>query len=152
MIYDAGLPQHCTNAKVRQLMRRLDLHYDSEVAQSGLRTTQYSLLSHVQRLGPVRPVDLAKAMRMTASTLSRNLQPLVSAGYLVVNAGADARSHLVDITEAGRTKRKESQKHWKLAQQQLADKIGAERVNALHTLIDETLALLASEAEVEEDS
>jgi DNA-binding MarR family transcriptional regulator len=152
MIYDAGLPTHCTNAKVRQLMRRLDQHYDTEVAQSGLRTTQYSLLSHVERLGPVRPVDLARGMRMTASTLSRNLQPLVAAGFLVVNSGADARSHLVEITEAGRTKRRESQKHWKLAQKQLVDKLGAERVNALHTLVDEALALLAAEALVEEDS
>ena len=101
---------HCTNFKLRQLVRRVNQHYDAEVAQSGLRTTQYSLLTHVARLGPVRPVDLALAMKMTASTLSRNLQPLVAAGWLSVGAGADARSRLVQITDAGRVKRAQAQR------------------------------------------
>jgi hypothetical protein len=29
------------------------------MAQCGLKTTQYSLLSHVLKLGPIRPGDLA---------------------------------------------------------------------------------------------
>jgi len=145
MIYDAGLPQHCTNAKVRQLMRRLDLHYDSEVAQSGLRTTQYSLLSHVQRLGPVRPVDLAKTMRMTASTLSRNLQPLIAAGFVAQTAGADARSRVVQVTPEGEAKRREALGHWKTAQQKLNALLGVERVLALHLLIDESMELLGAD-------
>ena len=146
-----GLAPHCTNAKVRQLMRRVNQHYDAEVAQSGVRTTQYSLLVHVSRLGPVRPVDLAAAMRMTASTLSRNLQPLISAGWLAVGAGADARSRLVQITEAGKAKRQEAQRHWKLAQQQLDDKLGSKRIAALHKLIDESLTLLGADALAKQD-
>src|SRR5688500_6750471 len=85
-------PLGCTSFKVRQLMRRISQHYDAEVARSGHKTTQYSLLSHVMNLGPRRPVDLASAMKMTASTLSRNLQPLIAAGWLDLGAAADARS------------------------------------------------------------
>src|SRR5689334_9892650 len=84
-------PQGCTNLKLRQLMRRVARHYDAEVGKTGLRGTQYSLLSHVVKLGPIRPVDLAAAMNVDASTLSRNLQPLAAAGWLVQEAGADAR-------------------------------------------------------------
>ncbi len=47
-----ALPQGCTNLKLRQFMRRVSQFYDAEMAQVGLRTTQYSLLSHVLRLGP----------------------------------------------------------------------------------------------------
>ena len=43
-------------------MRQVARHYDAEVAKSGLKTTQYSLLSHVLKLGPLRPGDLAQAM------------------------------------------------------------------------------------------
>ncbi len=142
-------PQGCTSFKVRQLMRRITHHYDAEVSQSGLRTTQYSLLSHVQRLGPMRPVDLALAMKMTPSTLSRNLQPLVAAGWLVLGAGADARSRLVRITDAGLAKRREAQRHWKVAQQTLNAQLGVERVLALHALIDESLDLLGADGPVE---
>lgn len=139
-------PQGCTSFKVRQLMRRVSQHYDVEMARSGLKTTQYSLLSHVLKLGPLRPVDLAAAMGMTASTLSRNLQPLIAAGWLDLGAGDDARSRLVRITPAGIAKRREGQAHWKVAQRTLNDRLGLDRVRALHTLIDDAMTLMGGDA------
>ena len=144
-------PRGCTSFKVRQLSRRLSQHYDAEVSKSGLKTTQYSLLSHVVRLGPIRPADLAQAMQMTPSTLSRNLQPLVTAGWVLMGAGADARSRLVTATEAGQAKRREAQRHWKVAQQTLNAQLGTPRVLALHALIEESLALLDTDAPAAHD-
>ena len=140
--------QGCTSSKVRQLARRLAQHYDAEVLQCGLKTTQYSLLSHVVKLGPIRSVDLADRLKMTASTLSRNLQPMVAGGWLEMAPGADARSRLVRATEAGVAKQHEAQRHWKAAQQKLNAQLGVERVAALHALIDDSLALLAPDADV----
>ncbi len=137
-------PQGCTNFKLRQLVRRVGSHYDAEMAQCGLKTTQYSLLSHVLKLGPIRPGDLAAAMKMDASTLTRNLRPLVDAGWVSLEAGADARSRLVHITDAGRDKRAQAQRHWKAAQLALNEALGVERVLALHALVDESLAVLAA--------
>ena len=136
-------PRGCTNLKLRQLMRRVAQHYDAELGKSGLKATQYSLLSHVLKLGPMRPSDLAKANRLDASTLTRNLKPLIAAGLLALEAGIDGRSRLVVITEAGRAKRQEAQRHWRAAQDKLNALLGTERVSQLHTLIDESLDLLA---------
>ena len=91
------LPQGCTNFKLRQLMRRVAAHYDAEMARCGLKTTQYSLLSHVLKLGPIRPGDLAAAMKMDASTLTRNLRPLVDAGWVTLEAGTDADFIVLDM-------------------------------------------------------
>jgi DNA-binding MarR family transcriptional regulator len=146
----AGKPSGCTNFKLRQLLRRVAHHYDQQVSQAGLKTTQYSLLSHVLRLGPLRPGELARVMTMDASTLSRNLKPLVAAGYLEMSAGEDARSRLVRITEAGRAKRAEAQRHWRVAQESLNELLGLERVVALHGLVDEAMARL-TEPEGESD-
>jgi DNA-binding MarR family transcriptional regulator len=140
-------PQGCTNFKLRQLMRQVAQHYDVELAKTGLKTTQYSLLSHVVKLGPVRPVDLAVAMRLDASTLTRNLRPLIEHGWLVQGEGADARSRLVTITPAGRNKRTEAQRHWKVAQEALNRTLGVERVLAIHALVDDSLALLGAATE-----
>ncbi|MDM0043912.1 MarR family winged helix-turn-helix transcriptional regulator [Variovorax dokdonensis] len=147
----AKLPQGCTNFKVRQLMRHIGRIYDAEMANCGLKTTQYSLLSNVLNLGPIRPADLAEAMHMTPSTLSRNLQPLLAAGWIEMGAGVDARSRLLRITDAGRVKRREAQGHWKVAQLALNERLGADKVSALHALIDDSLALLGSEPEGESD-
>ncbi len=137
-------PQGCTNFKLHHLARRVGQHYDAEVRKTGLKTSQYSLLSHVERLEPVRPVDLAAAMGMTASTLSRNLQVLVGDGFVELDAGPDARSRLVRITPTGRAKRAEAQRHWKAAQLALNQRLGEARVLELHALLDDTLAQLAA--------
>ena len=76
----AARPQGCTNFKLRQLTRRMTQHYDRHMAPVGLKITQYSLLTHIDRLGPLAPGELARWMEMDASTLTRNLQPLVAAG------------------------------------------------------------------------
>ncbi|HEY0201210.1 MAG TPA: MarR family winged helix-turn-helix transcriptional regulator [Burkholderiaceae bacterium] len=140
-------PQGCTSTKLRQLMRVVAQHYDAEVGKSGLKTTQYSLLSTLLRQGPVRPGELAGAMRMDASTLTRNLQPLQAAGWVALTPGADGRSRCVQITEAGRAKRQQAQRHWHAAQEALNARIGTGRVVALHALIDEALALLDADAQ-----
>lgn len=136
-------PQGCTNLKLRQLMRRVAQHYDAEVGKTGLRGTQYSLLSYVAKLGPIRPVDLAREMKVQASTLTRNLRPLIDSGLLTLDPGPDARSRLVNVTEAGREKRQEAQRRWRVAQEALNQKLGARRVVALHALLDECQHLLA---------
>jgi DNA-binding MarR family transcriptional regulator len=132
-------------------MRRVASHYDAEMAKCGLKTTQYSLLSHVLQLNPIRPGDLAAAMKMDASTLTRNLRPLIDAGWVALAAGTDARSRLVHITDSGREKRAQAQRHWKAAQLALNDALGAERVIALHALVDDSLALLSALPDPGED-
>ena len=133
-------PQGCTNLKLRQLTRVVTRHYDHYTAAARLKTTQYSLLSHVEKLGPIRPGDLARSMQMDASTLTRNMQPLVTQGWLRIGAGEDARSRLVEITDAGRAKRIEGQRAWKQAQLALNERLGVERVAALHELLDAGIA------------
>jgi DNA-binding MarR family transcriptional regulator len=133
-------PQGCTNFKLRQLTRRVTQHYDQHMARVGLKITQYSLLAHVDRLGPLAPGELARRMEMDASTLTRNLQPLVAAGWVRVGEGVNARSRLLHLTEAGRDKRREAQRHWKLAQTEINDTLGLDRVIALHGLLDDALA------------
>ena len=144
-------PQGCTNFKLRQLTRRVTRHFDAELARAGLKTTQYSLLSHVLRMGPLRPVDLARAMAVMPSTLTRNLQPMLAAGWLTMGEGADARSRLISLTEAGREKRAQAQRSWRSAQTSLNAVLGEARVLALHTLIDESMALLADDEPTGDD-
>lgn len=147
----AARPQGCTNLKLRQLTRRISRLYDTELAAAGLKTTQYSLLSHVLKLGPIRPGDLAQAMKMDASTLTRNLKPLLALGWVQLAAGADGRSRLITILAAGREKRQEAQLHWKRAQTRLNHLLGTPRLLALHALIDEALDLLAQSGEAGSD-
>lgn len=140
-------PTGCSSQKVRRLSRHISQHFDHLVAGSGLKTTQYSLLSHLNRLGAVRPGELAASLGVDASTLTRNLQPLVAAGWVQLEAGADERSRQVSLTEEGRAKRAEAQRLWRRAQDSFNERLGVELVARLHAVIDECAAALeASDA------
>ncbi len=138
----SATPSGCTNFKLRRVTRLVSRHYDTALAPSGLKTTQYSLLSIVLAQGPLRPSDLAGAMDLDASTLTRNLKPLVEAGWLTLGEGADARSRLVAITPSGRARRGDARLLWRGAQQQLNQMLGASQVATLHALLDQSLSAL----------
>ena len=139
-------PQGCTNFKLRRLMRQVAQHYDAHMNTCGLKTTQYSLLNTVERLGPIQPSELARSMAMDASTLTRYLRPLLDAGWLLLGPGLNARSRLVHITEAGREKRREAQALWRVAQLSLNEMLGESTVVALHGLIDDCMERLVEPA------
>ena len=135
-------PRGCSSQKVRRLARRISSHFDHVVATTGLKTTQYSLLNYAVALGPVRPGELARAMGLDASTLTRNLRPLVDAGWLEVGPGDDERSRSVRVTSAGAAKRLEAKRAWKRAQLSFNERLGTEKVAQLHAMVDECFAAL----------
>lgn len=136
-------PRGCTNHKLRQLLRAVSRRYDAELAKAGLKTTQYSMLSHILKLGPIQPKELARRMGMDVSTLSRNLAVLIAQGWATQGPGVDARSRSIEITPAGRAKRQEAHRHWKAAQRALNDALGTEGVAELHRLIETSLRRIA---------
>jgi DNA-binding MarR family transcriptional regulator len=138
-----AVPSGCTNLKLRQASRLVTRHYESFIRASGLKITQYSLLSHAVKLGPLRAGELAAVMQLDASTLTRNLQPLLEQGWLQVRAAdGDARSRVVEATAAGIELRQQAQRAWKRAQLALNERLGVERVVRLHALLDDCIARL----------
>lgn len=136
----ADAPQGCTHLKLRRAGRCLSHHYDAYTAAAGLRTTQYSLLSAILRREPIQPSALAAALNLDASTLTRNLRPLIDHGWIELLPGPDARSRSIVSTARGRALRLQAQRHWRAAQQALNDRLGAETVAELHALLDRVLA------------
>ncbi|MBX3621462.1 MAG: winged helix-turn-helix transcriptional regulator [Rhizobacter sp.] len=135
-------PVGCTNFKLRQLLRAVARLYDAELAQAGLKSSQFSLLSQVKALGPLGPSALAGHMGMDASTLTRNLRPLIDKGWVLQGPGADARQRVVTITPEGVAKHTEAKACWKRAQLQLNRRLGVGDVAALHRLMDTALQRL----------
>lgn len=141
----AGLQQsECTDAKTHQLARLIRQHYDAELGKVGLRTTQYRLLMEVKAHGPVRPCDLAETLSLSPSTLTRNLKPLVSAGWVGLGPGIDGRTRSVCITAAGRRKCAEGLPHWSVAETRVHHLMGNQNVRALHALIGQCLRSMSA--------
>ena len=131
----------CTCARLRKLSRRVTRVYDAHLAQAGIRTTQYSLLSSAAR-APRTVSDLAAEMGMDRTTLTRNLRPLLANGWVRLDVGKDPRSRMVEVTAKGLAARKVASAQWRNAQRALQEALGERFVAQLHSAVDAALAKL----------
>ncbi|MBC7684605.1 MAG: winged helix-turn-helix transcriptional regulator [Bdellovibrionales bacterium] len=134
-------PLGCTCFKLRKLTRAMSRLYDQHLATVGLKTTQYSLLVNAARAAlPV--AELAELLGMERTTLTRNLKPLIEAGWVQLAAGADSRQRIVTITQAGRAKVDAAYVAWRGAQSQFETLMGQGAVRALHRQLEQTMIQL----------
>ena len=109
----------CFCNALRRASRAVSRLYDEELRSTGLRTTQYSLLSLLDRAGELRQRELSEQTLLDETTLTRALRPLVASGWVAVRAGEDRRERWVAITEAGAAKLDEARPAWERAQQRM---------------------------------
>jgi DNA-binding MarR family transcriptional regulator len=135
---------------MRKASRRLTQLYDTALLPSGLRSTQYSILSELQRRGSEAPTlqELADALVMDRSALGHTLRPLERDGFVELQTSeADRRRRLIVTTEAGQLKYREAKRLWNTAQRHFHKVFGEAEALALRATLlaiaeDERLATL----------
>ena len=139
----ATLPrvEECTCLAVRQAARHVTQFYDQHLAPFGLRTTQFSILAKLKRLGPMTINTLADELVMDRTTLGRNILPLEREGLIGITPGrADRRSKELRLTEAGIERLQAARLGWSEAQTRFAAAFGKQRAAGLRTLLGEVSA------------
>jgi DNA-binding MarR family transcriptional regulator len=132
----------CTCFKLRRLTRRVTAVYDHALAEVGLRVTQYSLLGHLRAAPGMSISALAEALDLDRTTLTRNLKPLLEAGWVEVRPStADTRARALHITRAGEEKLTAARPFWRKAQDEVNAVIGPPAVAGLHELLDRYVPL-----------
>ncbi|HZY18441.1 MAG TPA: MarR family winged helix-turn-helix transcriptional regulator [Ramlibacter sp.] len=125
---------HCL--AVRQAARWISQLYDQHLAACGLSSTQYAVLSQLQRSGPSSIAALAEAMVMDRTTMTRSVTPLERDGLLAITAGeVDRRRREVTITAAGRERLAAARPQWRRAQHAFEQHFGAAQAQAMRTML-----------------
>ena len=118
--------QVCNCLAVRQAARQVTQLYDRHLAAEGLRSTQYSILSKLGRLGPLSVNALAASMAMDRTTLGRAVLPLQRDKLVTVGADdKDKRARLIRLSPAGETRLKAAAHHWRNAQKEFETALGS---------------------------
>jgi DNA-binding MarR family transcriptional regulator len=138
---EAHNPPDCNCAALRRAARHVTRHYDRHMAQVGLRSSQFSILTKLRRMGPLGINALAAAMGMDRTTLGRNILPLERDGLVTIGqAETDLRSKEVTLTKAGAEKQRAGLKHWQAAQAGFEQTFGPKRSAELRALLGEVVA------------
>ena len=137
----AEKPLGCSCFKLRKLTRAMSRLYDQHMASVGLKTTQYSVLANAAKAAlPV--AELAETLGLERTTLTRNLKPLLEAGWVELKPGADSRQRIVTITAGGRAKVKLAYVAWRGAQTEFETLMGRDAVRVLHQQLETTMTHL----------
>jgi DNA-binding MarR family transcriptional regulator len=121
-------PSLCQCTNMRRASRAITQFYDKLLEPSGLKVTQYSLLNHLKRLGPLTMNELSQAIRLERTTLVRNLQLLETVGLVTISAEKQSKGRLVHLTEKGLQSLERAFPYWTQAQQYLKGLLTEEEI------------------------
>lgn len=123
-----GIWMHCSNTAIRRAARQLGQLYDDCMNGTGLKGTQFSLLSQIAASGEPALKQLADAMVMDLSALGHTLKPLVRDGYVeLVPDAEDRRVKRARLTGLGQKTQKALVANWRDAQDRFDNAFGKEQ-------------------------
>lgn len=122
----------CSAGRLLRAARVLTRHYDDALRPVGITITQFGLLKVIQRLEPESISDIAQALDIDRTTLSRNLKPLEKAGLVFRGSEGESRRRRVLLTTLGVDKLEEAQPFWQAAQDRVEDVLGDEKLHDLY--------------------
>ncbi len=132
---------HTTNIQnddcfaLRQASRHISKLYERHLSEVGITASQFSVLRTLAGCEQLTMVELARAMVMDRTTLSRALQPLLRSGLVATRSalGGSYRRLLVLLTEKGVKKLDEAAAHWAIAQTRFEESFGKQQAAQLRS-------------------
>ena len=135
------MTKDCNCLALRQAARHVTQFYDQFLAPLGLRTTQFSILAKLKRLGPMTINALAADLVVDRTTLGRTMLPLQRDGLIRIAQGrADRRSKELQLTAAGAERLRAAVKQWAKAQAGFEAAFGGDRAADLRALLRDVVA------------
>jgi DNA-binding MarR family transcriptional regulator len=125
----------CLCLAARRAARTMTRAFDRHLRPHGIRVTQFTLLTMLELKGPTPLTELADALGMERTTLTRNLALLEAERWVDSRADADdARTRIIALAPKGRAVVADALPAWRKAQAQAAMSIGSAGVAALKKL------------------
>jgi DNA-binding MarR family transcriptional regulator len=125
---------YCNNASLRKAARQLGKLYDAVLEPSGLKATQFSLLTQAHALGHPSMAGLAESLLMDLSALRHSLGPLIRDGLVLLQVDTnDRRVKRVMLTPAGMAKCEQATRLWQTAQGRFEQALGSARAAELRS-------------------
>jgi DNA-binding MarR family transcriptional regulator len=116
----------CIAVRLRLLNRVVTNFYDDALRPLGLKVSQLNILVVTAKLGLARPAQVCEILQLDTSTLSRNVKPLQTHGWLEVVPEEDARAQPFRLTAEGERLIEKAVPAWKKAQRRASDLLGDE--------------------------
>lgn len=122
---------NCVCFNLRKATRSITQIYDTALRPSGLRATQFTVLTVIHRLAPAGVTKIADVSVIDRTTLTRSLALLERDGLIRLEPSDDVRERLYVLTKRGERALERAAPLWDAAQARIIDILGAARVRRL---------------------
>lgn len=140
--YDAADVAACTCTNIRKAARIVTQAYNDALRPVDLRSTQFTLLANLVKRGDTPLTQLAEAMVMDRTTLTRNLKPLERRQLIHIGQEKDQRVRKIGITPAGKQIFEDALPLWQEVQKQIAQGLGQQRWSDFMNDLSETITIV----------
>ena len=141
----------CASFNFRRAARAMTALFDHALKDSGIRSTQFAILTAVAKTQPVSIGKIAQILVMDATTLTRSLNLLRKQGLLTISPRGAMRQRFLHLTFAGEKALALAIPLWRKVQQRFVDQIGEDQWKALRAEL-ESLSNLAVSMEEKPDA
>ena len=114
----------CMNLSYRKASRVISQIYDRELAELGLKCSQFRILRAVRLMQQTTNAELQELLVLDQTTLTRGLKPLIRDGLINSEPGLDRREKLLSLTRQGKNLYSKADKKWQQAQDAVIRKLG----------------------------
>jgi DNA-binding MarR family transcriptional regulator len=128
----SGDAADCVCFNLRKATRSITHFYDAALRPSGLRATQFTVLTVIRRLAPAAGVTrIAAVAVIDRTTLTRSLALLGRGGLIRLVPSADPRERRYALTVRGERALARATPLWESAQARVAGALGGTRLQRL---------------------
>jgi DNA-binding MarR family transcriptional regulator len=127
-MYNRGMPLEfeCYCASLRQAARAISQKYDAALRGTGLTITQFTLVNMIANMPRPRVNDLADALAMDQTSLSRTLRTMERDGLIAEVSGEDKRESRWILGAEGQQRLKRALPAWRSAQKSVEKLLGGD--------------------------
>ncbi|MGB2246130.1 MAG: MarR family winged helix-turn-helix transcriptional regulator [Alcanivorax sediminis] len=115
---------HCAALHSRVLSRLVTRLYNQQLAESGLRITQFSVLNAIKARPPESIFQLAELLGMERTSLQRTVDKLIEKGLVESEPTGNKRALGLSLTPQGEACYQQALVGWQAAQDQFESLVG----------------------------
>ena len=138
---------YCASFNFRRASRAITALYDKALQESGIRSTQFAILTAVAKTPPVSISTISEILIMDATTLTRSLDLLRKQGLLTISPRSKMRQRFLNLTLEGEKALARAIPLWRNIQQKFEENIGGSSYWRTLRAELESLAKLAASLE-----
>jgi DNA-binding MarR family transcriptional regulator len=128
---------YCASFHLRRTARAVTRMYDAALQETGMRSTQFSILVGIAKHQPVAIGALADVLILDPTTLTRSLRLLEKEGFIAISERSTMRQRFLTMTPKGEWALGRSVAAWRKAHERFLAMVGPEYWDEMRSELEE---------------